>query len=306
MTRILLKNWLVASYAKYVMSPRVKAPALNLTTRTLRPPEVVRVPTRHGRVRCYVQRPHPDAVLAVGTSRPPVYINFHGGGFILTNPRMDDTLVGFIAAEVGAVVVNVDYATAPQVRYPVGEEQAYDVLCWAAQGGDLMGWDGNRIGIGGGSAGAKLALAALQLARSNGGPTTRAAVLVVPPVDVTIPPEQLTSALAKPMVDVALWRAVQGTYFVEAARRAEPLASPALDADLKAALPPTLILAAEYDTLTPTIDQLVARLIAEDAALTYRKLAGVDHGSLALADSPRAIIDEGYGLIRDHLTHHLR
>ena len=90
-----------------------------------------------------------------------------------------------IAGEVGAVVVNVDYSRAPKVRFPHAHEECFDVLRWVAASGADMGWDGGCISISGGSAGGNLALGALEQAHRAGGAPARAAVLVVPAVDVS-------------------------------------------------------------------------------------------------------------------------
>ncbi|GAB2669364.1 alpha/beta hydrolase [Saccharopolyspora gloriosae] len=302
--RIAPLTWLTAATAKFALPALIRpfriAP---LSERTIDEPEVVHVPTRHGRVRCFVHRPHPDAPLAQG--RPPVHLNIHGGGFIITDPRQDDHLATYLAAEAGAVVVNIDYSTAPQVRFPVAEEQCFDVLRWVADSGDALGWDGERISLGGGSAGGKLTLSTLQLAHRAGAPPVRAAAVVVPLVDATIPPQDYTSALPRPQVGPCIARLVRDTYFVDAERRADPLASPLLDPDLAAALPPLLVISAEHDTLTPQIERFVDRVTAEGAPVTHRGFEGRDHGFAAQRSTGAAVLRECADLIADHLRTHL-
>lgn len=303
-TRVAPLTWLYAYVGKRLISPRLPQPKRAFTQREVGEPEVVQVWTRHGPVRCLVYRAHPDAPLAA-TNRPPAYVNIHGGGFILTNPRQDDYLVNFLAAEVGVTVINVDYSTAPEVRYPVAEEQVYDVLAWVARSGNEMGWDDTRLSIGGGSAGAKLALSALHLAHHAGGPTVRAAITVVPLVDATLPPADYTSDLAKPAIGRGTIRLVQGTYFVDVDRRSEPLASPALDPTLPEALPPLLMLAGGSDTLAPQGRRFVEKLNSLGVAVTYREFEGMDHTFIAVDTTPPAVIDESLQLIKDHLLEHL-
>lgn len=262
----------------------IKAPALELTARQVAEPELVTVPTRHGAVRCYVTRAAADAPLAEHAGAPPVHINIHGGAFLIGAPRQDDHLVRAIAGEAGATVVNVDYSTAPAARYPQAHEECYDVLEWVRRSGSAMGWDDRRVSIGGGSAGGNLALGALELARRAGDPAARACVLVVPTVDQTIPPEQYTSPLppvdgraARTFVTPRLVRVIQATYFGDASRRAEPLASPVLGEDEIAALPPLLVAAAERDSLRPQIERFVEKARARNVPVTYRCFPGVDH-----------------------------
>jgi acetyl esterase len=304
--RIPLQQWLYAYAMKVLISPRLKPLELPFPTRRIADPRRIWVPTRHGQVRCYVYRPHPDAPLAVGDVVPPVHVNIHGGGFIFTNPRADDHIVKYIAAEVGAVVVSVDYSTAPNVLYPVAEEQCFDVLTWVAgEGATAHGWDGSRISVGGGSAGAKLALNMLQLAHSNHGPSLRAAALLVPFVDATLTPDSYVSDAEKPIITPGAMKLILGAYFADAHRRSEPLASPALDTDLATALPPTLILTGELDTVKAQAATLAARLTEQGAPVTYRDFEKCDHDWIASKQTPIEVVQEALDLIAGHLRTHL-
>jgi acetyl esterase/lipase len=46
----------------------------------------MRVPTRHGDVRCLAYRAPDD------TTARPLYVNMHGGGFVVRFPEMDDPM----------------------------------------------------------------------------------------------------------------------------------------------------------------------------------------------------------------------
>src|SRR4051812_35457657 len=75
-------------------------------------PTSIEVPTRHGLVRCDLYRP-----AVATTALRPAYVHFHGGAFLMRYPQMDDFFARIVAAETGALVVNVDYDVAPQVRF---------------------------------------------------------------------------------------------------------------------------------------------------------------------------------------------
>ncbi|MBI4940301.1 MAG: alpha/beta hydrolase [Actinobacteria bacterium] len=282
MTRadIRLQAWFLSAFVTRV----IKAPPLELTTRQVAEPELVTVPTRHGPVRCFITRGAADTPLAQHTGAPPVHINIHGGAFLIGAPRQDDHLVRAMAGEAGATVVNVDYSTAPKARYPQAHQECYDVLDWVRRSGSTMGWDDQRVSIGGGSAGGNLALGALELARQAGDSAVRTCILVVPSVDQTIAPEQYSSPMppgagraARPFVSPRLVRVMQETYFTDASRRAEPLASPLLGDEEIASLPPLLVIAAEQDSLRPQIEQLVTKARSKSVPVTYQCFAGVDH-----------------------------
>jgi len=278
-------NAVQARLMSTVVTRLVKAPPIELTSREVAAPQRILVPTRHGDVRCYVTRAAADAPLAAGAAVPPVHVHMHGGAFLVGAPWQHDHLVRGIAGEVGATVVNVDYSTAPRARYPQAHEECYDVLRWVQRSGDAMGWDDARVSISGVSAGGNLALGALELARRGGDPALRAAVLIVPSVDQTIPPEQYTSPLPpsagqdhSPFVSPRMARLVQMNYFADAARRTEPLASPVLNDEGIAALPPLLVVTAEQDSIRPQDERFVAKARSMGVPVTYHCAGGVDHG----------------------------
>src|SRR5262249_47238235 len=55
----------------------------------------------------------------------PAIVYFHGGGWILGDRKTHDRLIREIAVGAQAAVVFVDYARAPEARYPIAIEQAY-------------------------------------------------------------------------------------------------------------------------------------------------------------------------------------
>src|ERR1700744_713065 len=134
---------------------------------------------RRGAVPAVGCRPAASAGLA------PVYVNFHGGGFVVRHPEQDDPFCRYLAAHAGVAVVNVDYDVAPRHRFPDPVEEAYDAVCWAA--GPGHGWDGARLCVGGQSAGGTLAAGAARLALEEDGPAIALQVLHYPLLDIATP-----------------------------------------------------------------------------------------------------------------------
>ena len=297
--KIRLQAWFLSTVATRL----IKTPEVVLTSRAVGEAQIVNVPTRHGPVRCYITRPAPDAPLASGPSSP-VHVNIHGGAFLIGAPHQDDHLIKAIAGEVGAVVVNVDYSRAPKVRYPHAEEECFDVLAWVAASGAQQGWDSGRISISGTSAGGNLALAALELARRNGGPDVRAGVLFVPVVDLTLPPESYVSDVSKPFVGPAMIRLVEETYFSDACRRSEALASPALGGEELSELPPLLIFSAQHDTIRPQIERFIDKLKTMSVEVDYVCVEGVDHDFEVNRDAAHVLPDVAR-MMNTHLVTHL-
>jgi acetyl esterase len=232
--------------------------------------ETLRVETGAGPVTCTVY--HPPA----GDAPAPVYVNFHGGGFVVARPEQDDHICRYIAATAGCVVINVDYAVAPKRPYPAPVTQAYDVTAWVAENGAVGGWDGSRLAVGGHSAGANLTAAVCRLARERGTFSPRLQIIDSAPLDQVADPATKRSLVAKPLLTPQLMRIFTAAYVPEPADRAHPLVSPALADDL-AGLPPALVVTAENDRLRDEGDAYAKALEAAGVPVTHRVFEGVDH-----------------------------
>ncbi|MGZ8750392.1 MAG: alpha/beta hydrolase fold domain-containing protein, partial [Pseudonocardia sp.] len=179
------------------------------------------------------------------------------------------------ASVCGAVVLNVDYDVAPQVRYPVAHQQLHDVAVWATGHGRELRADGDRVAVGGFSAGGNLAAAAALEARDTGTFFPVLQVLGVPALDVASPLTR-DPATAGSMVTPRLQRLVRATYFRDRSRRSEPYASPALARDL-AGLAPAVVVTAERDALRPVGDAYAARLAGAGVPVHHLVVPGADH-----------------------------
>lgn len=260
----------LTAYAVQRSAPRTAryGDRLHLDGSDLPEPVPLVVPTRRGAVRCRVHRTRGEAV---GT-----YVHLHGGAFVMRYPQMDDFFARFVAARAGLVVVSVDYDVAPQVRYPVAQEQAHDVLAWVARHHRQLRVDAARTTVGGFSAGGNLAASACLQARDLGSVAPDAQLLVVPSLDVAEPPETKAARSPGGMVDVRLLRLVRSTYFRDAGRRAEPYASPLRATDL-GGLPPTMVVTAGRDTLRHEGDAYAARLREAGVDVEHVVVPGADH-----------------------------
>jgi acetyl esterase/lipase len=83
----------------------------------------------------------------------------------------------------GVPVVSVDYPLAPESPYPAQIDDALTALAWMHASADEHGWDTNRIGIGGDSAGGGLTAGAVLKNRDDSGPELACQMLVYPMLD---------------------------------------------------------------------------------------------------------------------------
>ncbi len=120
----------------------------------------VSVPTREGEVRLRIYRPSPGA-------QNPALIYLHGGGWTLFSLDTHDRLMREYAARASIVVVGVDYALAPENKFPVAMHQVTDVVRWLAKEGTSVGIDPERLALGGDSAGGNLTMSTALLLRDT-------------------------------------------------------------------------------------------------------------------------------------------
>ncbi|KUM79286.1 alpha/beta hydrolase [Streptomyces curacoi] len=211
---------------------------------------------------------------------PPVHVNFHGGGYVMTLTELDDPLCRFLAAEAGAVVINVDYVVAPRHPFPAPPRQAYEVVRWVAEHGAEQGWDGGRLTVGGQSAGGGLAAAVARQALEEGGPSIALQVLHYPPLDLATNARDKRAAIARPMLRPWMADVFDTSYVPDVRRRADRLVSPAHPsdtADLKG-IAPALVVTAEYDLLRDEGERYAERLRKAGALVEHHEVVGADHG----------------------------
>jgi acetyl esterase/lipase len=134
------------------------------------------VPSRPG-VSVRVHR----ATNAVG-ALPCIYW-MHGGGLILGTNKADDARFDRWCQRLDCVGVSVEYALAPESRYPGPLEDCYAGLRWVRDNAAMLGVDVNRIGVAGASAGAGLAAGLALLARDRREIALSFQALIYPMID---------------------------------------------------------------------------------------------------------------------------
>ncbi|TVY75967.1 AB hydrolase superfamily protein B1A11.02 [Lachnellula suecica] len=117
------------------------------------------------------------------TTKSPLVINFHGGGFCFGDLSSDAQFCRDAASKYNAVVVDVDYRLAPANPFPVAVHDAYDALKWvAANAASLNANPELGFLITGTSAGANLTAASVLRARDEKlSPALTGQLLLVPP-----------------------------------------------------------------------------------------------------------------------------
>lgn len=100
----------------------------------------------------------------------PAVLYIHGAGWVLGSENTHDRLVRQLAHGARAAVVFVNYARAPEAKFPVQDEQAYAAARWVVEHGKQHGIDGNNMAIAGDSVGGNMTAAVTLMAKQRGGP----------------------------------------------------------------------------------------------------------------------------------------
>ena len=211
----------------------------------------------------------------------PAMIYLHGGGWSIFSIDTHDRLMREYAYVSGAVVIGVDYALAPEHRYPVALEQCMGTLRWLRKHAAQLRIDPERLALGGDSAGANLALCTALASRDAGSSHGLSALLLnYGGFDTDISSEARTTLgtsddmLSGEEMD-AFWDNYLGN---EPGNRQDPLAVP-MHAALHG-LPPALLVLAERDVLAEQSERMAMRLRDHDNQVELRRYAGASHSFL--------------------------
>ncbi|MGE6632130.1 alpha/beta hydrolase [Bacillus sp. NPDC077027] len=265
--------------------------------RPVNPPQVNKmeyfIPTSAGETRVLVFKPIGKSAQAL-----PVFVNLHGGGFILGSAEMDNHWCPVIADRAECIVVNVDYQLAPENPFPVALYECYDVLKWLYENPNEFQVDPERLAIGGHSAGGNLATAVclLNIQKGNQLPISYQ-VLDYPPLDLATDPEQKPTFEEAIPPDLArLFNAL----YLQNEDPYNPLASP-IFADLSslASMPPALVITAEKDSLADEAERYAVKLKEAGVDVTYKQYLGVPHGFTHSGDLE--IAEQAWHLMSDKL-----
>lgn len=211
----------------------------------------------------------------------PGCLTFFGGAFRIggIDYPTTDAACRRRAADSGVAMLAVDYALAPEHRYPTQVEQAHAALEWLFASAADFGIDPDRIGVAGTSAGGNIAAALTLMNRDRGRLPVRLQVLEVPVLDLTGRHLELsaTRALGIPsLIALRELRSVVRTYVPDRADARSPYASPLLAAS-HAYLPPAVVFTAEYDPLRGDGAAYAAALRSAGVDASAVRYLGVTH-----------------------------
>lgn len=229
------------------------------------------------KVHIYAVRPKNEL-----TPNCPMFINFHGGGYMKGRFDRDLVYCSRMAHRFGALVWDMDYSLAPEAPFPAAVNEAYAAVSYAFEHSEELGIDPKRILLLGHSAGGGLVAAVCQLAAKSDQLRPAAALMEYFPADmVTDPVDKLTPKQREDPREVG--RAETGRlynlFYSSSEEAGNPLVSPVLAPDeVLRGFPDTMILTAGQDTLGDEDEKLAVRLARQGVNVVLRRFTASPHG----------------------------
>jgi acetyl esterase/lipase len=208
----------------------------------------------------------------------PVFMFFHGGGWILGDFPTHERLVRDLVVDSGAAAVFVNYTRSPEARYPLAIHQAYAATRWVAEHGVEIGVDGSRLAVAGNSVGGNMSAVVALMTKQMGGPAIRAQVLFWPVTDARFDTASYQQFAKGYFLSRAMMQWFWDAYTTNPAQRAEIFASPlrATTEQLRG-LPPALVITAENDVLRDEGEEYARHLDAAGVPVVSTRYDGMIH-----------------------------
>ena len=202
---------------------------------------------------------------------PQMILYFHGGGYVMGNPRTHAALGLYLTRKTGLPVCLPDYRLAPEHPFPAAFNDALAV--WDALA--ARGIKARDIALGGDSAGGGLALALLGHLCATGRDVPACVFAFSPFTDLTLSGASIRENAAREILLPVERLQTLRTRVLQGADPADPRISP-LFADFPNA-PPVLIQVARYEILRDDSRRMADRLRAQGGQVTLQEGGNLPH-----------------------------
>lgn len=222
----------------------------------------------------------------------PVFMFFHGGGWVLGDYPTHERLVQDLVAGSGAAAVFVNYTPSPEAHYPVAINQAYAATKWVAEHGKEINVDGKRLAVAGNSVGGNMAAVVSLMAKDKGTPAIKFQLLLWPVTDANFETASYNQYAEGHFLTKNMMKWFWDNYTTDAKQRAEIYASPlrATTAQLKG-LPPAMVQTAGADVLRDEGEAYARKLDEAGVPVTAVRYNGMihDYGLLNVVSQAPAV-----------------
>ena len=205
----------------------------------------------------------------------PVIVYYHGGGWVIANLDTYSASAEAISNMVEAVVVSVAYRQAPENKFPIAHNDSYAAYEWVVNNIASIKGAPKEIAVLGESAGGNLAASVSMMARDKNFQMPLAEVLVYPIAAYDFNTASYKEADSTKPLNSGMMKWFFEKYLSSPAQGKDPKIS-LVNANLKG-LPPTTIIAAQYDPLRTEGEQLADNLKKANVDVDYKLYKGTTH-----------------------------
>lgn len=227
----------------------------------------------------------------------PVVVFYHGGGWVIGDLDVYDSLCAEVARVLGTTVVSIEYRLAPEHRFPAATEDCLAATQWLATSPREIGHPVTGLVPAGDSAGGNLAAVISQQLHGKLPMPILAQWLIYPGVDMTAKGGSMDE-----FADGFLLSRDGMAWFTEHymggnAEFGHAYASPA-NYDV-AGQPPTMLFTCGLDPLRDQGRAYGAKLIQAGVRTIFREAAGQIHGCMTLRGAIPSAQDDLLGCLAD-------
>ncbi|QEM11727.1 alpha/beta hydrolase [Mucilaginibacter rubeus] len=229
----------------------------------------------------------------------PVFMFFHGGGWVLGDFDVHKRMVRDLVVESGAAAVFVNYTPSPEAHYPVAVNQGYAATKWVAAHGKEIGVDGGNLAVVGNSVGGNMAAVVALMAKDKKGPKIKLQVLYWPVTDANFETESYNKYATGRFLSKSMMQWFWDNYTTDPEKRKEIYASPLqAGVDQLKGLPPAIVLTAENDVLRDEGEAYARKLDEAGVRVAAVRYNGMIHdwgmlNALAYIPGTRAAMTQG-------------
>lgn len=220
-----------------------------------------------------------DAPITLRIYRPktmrklPIIVYYHGGGWVINDINTSHESCIQLAYQTEHIVISVNYRLAPEYKFPTPLNDAFDAFLWVkGHLNQLHALD--NISVAGDSAGANLATVVAKLA-AEANVSVASQLLLYPVTNLKYDTESYIEFASGYGLDRDVMQWFGSHYVHNANETHNPLISPLLQ-DVSN-LPPTLIIAAQYDVLRDEAIAYAEKLTASGVDVNFLLAKGLVH-----------------------------
>jgi acetyl esterase len=212
-----------------------------------------------------------------GTGPFPLFVSYHGGGYVIGNLEFVDHGCRSIANAGNCVVVSAEYRKSPEYKFPIPVEDCYKALEWVHANAAQLNGDASKIIVGGDSAGGNLSAVMTQLTKDRQGPSIAAQVLLYPGSDLNLGYQSVLEYGEGYGLDVELINWFVDHYLNHPSERDHKYASSIMAEEFNN-LPQALVITAELDPIRDQGKAYADRLQEAGVPVQHICMEGHIHG----------------------------